>query len=388
MPAVPPEPHLRRSATLAGVAEGVAATALPLLAANISQDPLAIAGVVAAQHLPWIAVALGWHLVARSDRRTVVGLVDTVRALAVGYLGVLSLAGSETILRIQLVALVIGLGEALTGNVEEETGDARVTTRGMLGLAVVGMPLGGFLYEIFIAVPFLIDVLFFALAALFALFIPRPVAAPVSVPSQRTRLAPGTFPVALTALVASVARSSVLGVLVLFALHDLGLGAPAWGLLLAGLAAATAAGGWVAPETGAAMGLRAGFAVSSIVAGAAVVTAAVVADPARPWMGALALGVALATATIGTVLLRAMLPVAAGRPVDGASLRAFHLVEWVGVCAGALLGGWLARQVGVSDVLRWSAGAWGLAAVAVIGIRRRRVPTPAQNPSGKWLDAA
>ena len=383
------DPRLRRSATLAGVAEGVVATALPLLAVNISRDPLAVAGVVAAQHLPWIAVALGWHLVARSDRRTVVGLVDTVRALAVGYLGVLALAGSETILLLQVVALVVGLGEALTGTVEEEIGDARLSTRGMLGLAVVGMPLGGFLYEIFIAVPFLMDVLFFALAALFALFIQRPVAAPVTTAApQRPRLAPGTGPVAATALVASVARSAVLGILVLFALHDLGLGAPAWGLLLAGLAAATAAGGWVAPEAGAALGLRSGFAVASILSGAALATAAQVADPAKPWMAALALGVATATATTGAVLLRALLPAAAGRPVTGPSLRAFHLVEWVGICAGALAGGWLARRYPIADVLRWAAAAWVLAALSVATVRRRARPTVVEDPSGKWLDAA
>ena len=58
MPAVLPDFRLRRSATLAGVAEGVVATALPLLAANLTQDPLAIAGVIAAQHAPWIVVAL------------------------------------------------------------------------------------------------------------------------------------------------------------------------------------------------------------------------------------------------------------------------------------------------------------------------------------------
>ena len=382
------DPRLRRSATLAGVAEGVLATALPLLAVNITRDPLAVAGVVAAQHLPWIAVALGWPLVARTDRRTVVGLVDTVRALAVGYLGVRALAGSETIVLLQLVALVVGLGEALTGAVEEEAGDARLSTRGMLGLALVGMPLGGFLYEIFISVPFLMDVLFFASAALFALFIRRPVSAPVTSAAQRTRLASGTAPVAVTALVASVARSAVLGILVLFALHDLGLGAPAWGLLRAGLAAATAAGGWVAPETGAALGLRTGFAVAADLSAAGLVTAAQVADPERPWTAALALGVAAATATTGAVLLRALLPAAAGRPVAGPALRAFHLAEWVGICVGALAGGWLARRFAVADVLRWAAGAWVLAAVSVVAVRRRALPAAVDDPSGKWLDAA
>jgi hypothetical protein len=383
------EPRLRRSAVLAGTAEGVVATALPLLAASLTRDPLAVAGVVVAQHLPWLVVALGWHLVARTDRRTVIGLVDTARALAVGYLGVLSLAGSETILRIQLVALVVGLGEALTGTVEEETGDSRLGTSGMLGLALVGLPLGGLLYEVFAAVPFLMDVLFFALAALFALFVPRPVAAPVSAaPAQRLKLATGTLPVTITGLVASVARSSVLGILVLFALVDLGLGAPAWGLLLAGLAAAAAAGAWVAPEAGAALGLRVGFAVASVLSGAALVTATRVADPARPWMAAIALGVAWATATTGTVLLRALLPTAAGRPVTGGALRAFHLVEWFGVCAGALAGGWLARRYGVRDVLLWAAAAWAVAAVSVVAVRRASRSTDSELALDYSLDAA
>jgi hypothetical protein len=180
----------------------------------------------------------------------------------------------------------------------------------------------------------------------------------------------------------------VLGILVLFALVDLGLGAPAWGLLLAGLAAAAAAGAWVAPEAGAALGLRVGFAVASVLSGAALVTATRVADPARPWMAAIALGVAWATATTGTVLLRALLPTAAGRPVTGGALRAFHLVEWFGICAGAVAGGLLGRRFGVSDVLVWAAGAWAVAAISVIGVRRAAPTTTIELDSVNWLDAA
>lgn len=388
---MPDEPRLRRSALFAGVAEGVVATALPLLAANITHDPFVVSGVIVAQHLPWLLVDLGWHLVARRDRRTAIGLIDTVRALAVAYLGFIALAGTDTIRSIYVVAFVIGLGEALTGTVEEETGDtARLSTRGMLGMALVGMPLGGVLYEVFIAVPFIIDVLFFALAALFALFVPRPVVRGASPPERtgRPRFAPGTGPATVTAFVASIARSSVLAVLVLFALENLGIGAPSFGLLLAGLAAATAVGGFVAPETGAALGLRSGFAVASLIAGLALVTAAQVASPTRPWAAALALGVSWAAATTGTVLLRALLPIAAGGPVTGSHLRAFHLVEWAGVCIGALAGGWLAREHGVGDVVRWSAGPWVVAAISVVAVRRASTAASLPRQTDKWLDAA
>jgi hypothetical protein len=88
------------------------------------------------------------------------------------------------------------------------------------------------------------------------------------------------------------------------------------------------------------------------------------------------------------VLLRALLPVAAGRPVVGSNLRAFHLVESAGVCIGALGGAWLARTHGVSDVVEWAAGPWLVAAISVVAIRRAAVVTAIATESDKWLDAA
>lgn len=378
------EPRLRRASLLAGVAEGVVAAALPLLAANITRDPLAIAGVVAAQHLPWIVVALAWRLAERVDRRTVVGLVHTARSMVALYLGFHALAGTETILKIQLVALLVGLGEALTGAVEEERDDTdRLSARGMIGVGLVGMPLGGVLYEGFVAVPFLADVLFFALAALFGLLVRRPVRAALG-PSpadggSRTppipRLAKGTAGLALTGVLASVGTSAVLGVLVLFALDDLGLGAPSFGFLLAGLAAATAAGGWIAPDAGRALGLKAGFAVACVVAAAALVTAGRVARPERPWAAVLALAIAWATATAGRVLLRALVPASTADP---GAIRALHLLEWGGVVLGALLGGWFARQQGVADVLTLGGAAFAAAGACVATVRPRVPATAAR----------
>ena len=382
-----PEPRLRRAALVAGVGEGMLATTLPLLAAAVTRDPLAVAAVVAAQHLPWVLVAAGWSLVARADRRTVMGSVHTVRALAAAYLAFAVLAGNDTILRIQLVALVVGLGEALTGSAEDEAGDVELSTRGMVGIAMIGMPLGGLLYEVFAAVPLLADVLFFALAALFVLFVPRPMAAPSRTPS-RLRLVPGTGAVTAVSAVATAGRSGVLGILVLFSLEDLGLGAPAFGLLLAGLAAATALGAWIAPEVGAALGLRAGFAVTAVVAAGGLVAAVRVADPARPWAAAGALAVTWAAATTGGVLLRALLPAAAGQPVTGGALRAVHVAEWAAVGAGALVGGWLARERGVADAVELAAAAWILAAVAIAAVRRRGPSAPTRDSSRNVLDAA
>jgi hypothetical protein len=384
-----PEVRLQRSALFAGVAEGIVATALPLLAANLTHDPLVVSAVIAAQHLPWIIVALVWPMLGASDRRTLVGTVHTMRALAVGVLGLLAVGGFESMHKIELVAFIVGLGEALTSSVEEEAGDDALTTRGMLGLALVGMPLGGFLYEIFLAVPFLLDVLFFALAALFALFVPRPVRTGGAQHLGAPRLAPGTGPVTITAVLATAAGSAVLGVLVLFALVDLGLGAPAFGILLAILAFSAAGGAWIAPEVGALLGVRVGVAAAALVAAGALVNAAHFADPGRPEIGAVCLAMAWAAATTTAVLLRALLPAAAGQPVAGRNLRAFHLAEWCAVVVGALAGGWLGRERGVADVLVWAAGAWILTAASVVIVRiADRTAPSSEVPASNWLDAA
>lgn len=353
--------RLRRSSTIAGVGDGVVAVALPLLAANLTRDPMTIAAVVALQHLPWTVVHAGWRFL-RTDRRTVAGLVDTVRAVALGLLGVLAVAGKETILDIQLVAVVIGLGEALTDGIETETDDvSSLSTRGMVGMAVVGLPLGGILYEIFPATPFLFEVVAFAVAALFALLVRRPVMPPTETP---TELDVPERPVVIgqvtmSAALAAFAASAVLGVLVLFALDDLGLGAPAFGGLLAGIAVATAAGGYVAPEVARVLGLRTSIVVGLLVAAGGHVAASQLADPDRPLVSAFALGVTAAASMVAGVLLRALLP--ARRPD---AMRRFHLIVWSAIPLGALAGGWIARRRSVHEVLLWAAGAWVAAAVA------------------------
>jgi hypothetical protein len=362
--------RLRRSSTIAGVGDGVVAVAMPLLAANLTHDPLAIAAVVAAQHLPWALVHVGWRFL-RWDRRTLLGTVDTGRALILGLLGFIALIGRETILGIQLVAFVVGLGEALTDGTEGETADVTsLSARGMLGLAVVGFPLGGLLYEVYPATPFLFEVLAFAVAALFALLVRRPVVPPhveaeETPPAPRASI-PGTGAPTVSAALAAVATSAVLGILVLFALDDLGLGAPAFGLLLAGLALATAAGGFVAPEVGTALGLKPGIVIAAAVSAAGYVTAAQVADPERPIAGALALGVAAGAGMIAAVLTRALLQRNAGRPVAGPVLQRFHLAVWSAIPVGALLGGWIASQRSVHEVLLWAPAAWAGAALAAI----------------------
>ncbi|MGI9119654.1 MAG: hypothetical protein ACR2G7_05950 [Acidimicrobiales bacterium] len=356
------ERRLGRSSALAGVGDGIAAVALPLLVAGLTRDPLTVAGVVAAQHAPWVVVAVvGPVVVGDADRRTVLGLAATLRAVAVAVVGVAALAGSASLLVVGAAAVALGIGEALADGAEEEAGTLRAAhpsalrLRGMVGLAVVGLPLGGVIYQIAPGLPFLFAVGVFSPAALWALSLERRLggagagatktAAAVAAPA----LAPGTGVVVTAAMVATGASSAVLGVLVLFALDGLGLGAPAFGLLLAGLAAAVAVGGLTAPTVVQLLGLGRGVVVALAVAGTGYIAAGVVSDPARPLLGALALGVGAGAGMVADVLMRAMLH---ARPViEGDPLAGFHLRVWAAIPVGALVGGVVAKLFGVAEVV-------------------------------------
>jgi hypothetical protein len=389
---------MRRSSLLAGVGDGMVATALALLAAGLTRDPLSVAMVFAAQHLPWAVVAVaGRSTWIDADRRTMLGLGVTLRAVAVAVVGLLTLAGAETVPVLVVAALAVGLGEALADQAETDAGAGPLASsssgvgsprrNGMVGLAVIGLPLGGLVYEVAAALPFLLDVGVFAVAALAALSLRTPLTVvplpPRSAgtgpgsrpaPASALALAPGTGPVTVAAALSAAAGGAVSSLLVLFALDDLGLGAPAFGLVLAGLAGAATLGALAAPSVGGAVGLRGGMALALAVAGAGHAGAGLVGEPGRPFVAAGALGVAAAGSLAAAVLGRALLHVGAGRAVEGARLVAFHARVWAGLPVGALLGGVAARTLGVPGTLV-ACGVLSLAAAMVtVAVVPGRVP--------------
>ncbi|CAN5226461.1 hypothetical protein BH24ACT1_BH24ACT1_05460 [soil metagenome] len=403
--------RLRRSSSLAGVGDGLLAVALPLLAAGLTRNPLAVAAVFVAQHLPWTVLALirtPWTDAA--DQRTVLGLGATLRAAAVVVIGLLGLVGAETIVLLVVAALVAGLGAALADQAEEEVAGmvdrgpvgterlgAELRRRGMVGMVVVGLPLGGLAYELVAALPLLIDVGVYALAALGALTLRRPLRRSLSQggrveggwSASIPALASGTGAVTLAAAGATAASSAVFGVLVLFAVEDLGLGAPAFGFLLAGMAAASTVGALAAPTVGETLGLRLGAGVALVISGTAYAAAGVFSDPVAPYIGVLALGLGACAGMAATVLLRALLHAGAGLVVEGDALTGFHARVWAGVWLGALAGGAAASAVGVAEAVT---GAGLLVAVTAVpawsapqNVGRSTARSGVARPAGKKI---
>lgn len=378
--------RLRRGAFVAGLGDGIAAVALPLLAASLTRDPLSVAGVVAVQHLPWPLLALVRPALRGADRRTLVGAGDSLRACAMGGAGLLTVVGDETITTLLLVALALGVAQALRDDAERVGGETRrgpsgepatgtIATAGMVGLAVLGLPLGGFLYELLTPIPLLFDVAVFAIAALLILALRAPLRAgpDQAAPGGRLpRLARGTRVVTAAAALASLAAGAVAGVLVLIALDDLGLGAPAFGLLLTGLAASSVLGALVAPSLGRLVGLRTGVLLGLVVAAGGQLAAWTTLDPEVPYPAVVALGVAAAGGTAAGVLLRAQRQ----RPHGGDDGRSFHLFVWAATPVGAILGGLAGRTFDPPDVL--VLGAVGSLLAAVLAIAAR-APAPSSS---------
>lgn len=395
---------LRASSVLAAVGEGVVATALPLLTAALTRDPLSVAAVIAAAHLPWVVVTLlGGGLLPRLERRTVLGTAHTLRGGAVAVLAWAAAGNSETLGKLVTAAFLIGLGEALADHVEDGADDlpaprpqpsglARaLRSGGMVGLAVVGLPVGGLLYEKLPPVPFVASVFVFCLAGLIAL-LPR---APLgSAPRERAmapppplRLSPGTTRPTAVAAAQALGTSAVLGVLVLFALDDLGLGAPSFGVLLGALAAGATLGGLAAPEVGRVLGARRGTAAAALVAALAYAVAAAVSSPSFPLPSAVALVLGSAAGMATGVLARAELHARGGRRLGAGGLRAFHLVVWSAIPLGALVGGLVAEAFGVAVAVALAGGVPAVvAAVLALSLDQRR-STSGPN-TGKWLTAA
>jgi predicted MFS family arabinose efflux permease len=391
---------LRASSLLAAVGEGIVAVALPLLTTAVTRDPLAVAAVVAAAHLPWVVVTLlGGQVLPRLERRTVLGTAHSLRGAAVAALAWSYAGNSETIGRLVAAAFAIGLGEALADHVEDgadqlpsarprPAGLARaLRSGGMVALAVVGLPLGGFLYELLPPVPFVASVFVFCLAGLIALLPRVPLGSEARsqamAPPAPLRLSPGTTRPTAVAALQALGTSAVLGVLVLFALDDLGLGAPSFGVLLGALAAGSAVGGLGAPEFGRVLGGARAAAAAALTAAVAYGLAAVLSSPSFPLPGAVALVVGAAAAMATGVLARADLHARGGRRLGAGGLRAFHLVVWSAIPVGAVLGGLVAELLGVAGAVA-VAGAGPAVAAAVLALAGRSSGTNA----GKLLTAA
>lgn len=369
--------RLRRATAFTGIADGMIAVGLPLLVVGLTNNPIAIAGVMATQHLPWVGFEFfDINVRAPADRRTILGLANTLRALMAVGLGGLSIINKETLPLIYLAALVFGLGEASTDEAEDETldilldesaaSDARSSLRslGMAGIGLVGLPLGGLLYSVVAGAPFMVAMVAYALGGIFALFVKTAIA-----PSPNSKILDGRAPdkqvmprsarpVVIIASITAGATSAVLGVFVFYITNTLGLTAPAYGFILAGLAASSFLGSQLAPSIGHRLGLSNAISVVLAVSGIGYGITSLLTNGTL--IGALLpIVIASGGAMCAGVLLRAAFQavhLSFGKSVGSNALRTFHLATWAAICIGAFMGGLIVKLSGFPTLFLITSG--------------------------------
>jgi len=177
--------RLWTASTISNLGDGVAVTALPLLAATLTRDPFLVALLHFAQFAPWLLFSLvSGALVDRWDRRHVMWRVDLFRAGVVGALALLVATDRAGLPLLFVAAFLLGTAETLFDNASQailpslvERRDLAKANGRLFGAQIVtnqfaGPPLGGFLFAAVAAAPFLFDAGSFVAAAVLVALIP------------------------------------------------------------------------------------------------------------------------------------------------------------------------------------------------------------------------
>jgi MFS family permease len=371
------------ASTISNLGDGITLTAGPLLAASLTRDPVLVAGVAFAQRVPWLLFPLiSGALVDRLDRRRVMGYVDAARTALIGALGVAVLLGWASLPLMYAIFFLMGTLETLFDNASQaiipavvsrdrlERANSRLYAAEIVSNELAGPPLGGFLFSVAVAVPFLLDAGTFAAAAALILalrgrFRPeRPEGAPPT--TLAAEIGEGlrwlwnhrlirTLAVMLGVFNMTLAATDA--IFVLFAQDILGLGSVGYGVLLTSGAVGGLIGSLMADRIivwlGSGRALQAAVLVSAVVLSVVALSESAIVV----WAAFLLIGMTGVVWNVITVSFRqAVVP----QDIFGRVNSVYRLLGWGVISVGALLGGFLARSFGLT------APFWFAAAVLAI----------------------
>jgi MFS family permease len=287
------------AATASNIGDRIVLAALPLLAAELTRQPLGVAGTTIAVRLPWLVFGLFAGVIAdRIDRLRLMILTDLVRAAAFVVIALVVATRNMTLGVLYTAVFGIGVLETLfdtaamsltPGIVEREQLDkanARINGAQIAANEFVGPPLGGVLFAVAAAVPFGASAVTFAVSVAILLTVggvyraergeSTSVAEDIRAGFGFVWREPVIRAFAIGAGMINLGFTAVAAVLVLHAQDNLSLSAPGFGILLASAAVGGVIGAQLAPATIRAAGRKrsifasvAGLATGVFVMGAA-----------------------------------------------------------------------------------------------------------------------
>ena len=251
------------SSTASAFGTGLATVATPLFIASRTGDPFVVSTAAAVTWLPWLLFALpGGVLVDRVDRRRLMAVVDGLRTAAMAALVLAVVTGTAALAVLLVVLFLVSTGEVLERSAAQALLPALVPrhrlerANGLLfGGATVAQqmvagPLGGWLFAVAAALPFVTNAAMFAVSAAVLALVSGSYRAggdaPRATRSVRREVLDGLRwlraqrllrTMALLIGLLNVTLTAALAVLVLLARERLGLGSVGYGLLFTCLAA-------------------------------------------------------------------------------------------------------------------------------------------------------
>lgn len=359
------------SSATSNLADGVGKTAVPLIAATFTRNPLAISGLVTFAFLPWLLFALpSGVLVDRVDRRYAMSAANALRAASMAVLAVLVSTGHGGMVALYVISFLLGLAETVydsstrallpqvVGNEQLDRANGLLTVEETLGQTFLGGPAGSALFAVAASLPLLFNASGFVVAAVLVLtlrghFRPERATAPASV---RRDIAEGvrwlarhpllrglTLISAATALVQTMAT----GVLVLYVLEVLRLPSGDFGYVLLAAGIGALIGGVSTPRLVSWFGRGPVLTVGAVVTGA---PALLMALTRNGYVGAILFAVTSAGVMTWNVITMSLRQALIPQEMFGRVQGAYRTLVWGAIPVGALVGGALAGAIGVRPV--------------------------------------
>jgi len=167
------------------LADGLAASAFPLLAVSLTRDPLLISLIGALTMLPWLLFAMPiGAIIDVVNKKKALALANSGRALLAATLSALIATDLLTIYLLLGLVFLAGVCEVIADTTSQTimpliiSNEERVKANSRLEISFtilqnfVGAPIGALLYTVAIVIPFISNALGFAFAALLCLSIP------------------------------------------------------------------------------------------------------------------------------------------------------------------------------------------------------------------------
>jgi predicted MFS family arabinose efflux permease len=386
------------------LADGITFVALPLLAAAITKDPLAIAALSIFYTAPRLLTVLGIGvLVDRVDRRRLLYLANLSRAAIFAGLTALVVADATPLAALYAVYAFMGIVETISDSAavavlpqavppdQLDRANSQIAGTQTLVDEFIGPPLGGFLFAMAAFAPSLVTVGAFLLAGtaywrLRGSYQPVHGAANFASTGTASRPRPEAgvtrqiregavwamrHPVVRTLIIigglASVGYMIPFSYLVLYAQDVLQLDAAGYGLLLSVSALGGLAGSVAAGRLRRAMGY--GWTIAAVLlTGAAAF--AVIAATTSVWVVGISLAVYMGHAVIWNILATTIRQKIVPAHMMGRVGSVGRLVGLCGLATGAALGGLLATHFGLRAPFGIAAAFFAAAALLAMATLR------------------